>query len=330
MLKGFAWLIFMSIFLVVAGLDWVVRRIRRWRVNRRLDQKGKASPEPSWGGGAFANVLIAAGLFCFYLAAQAGWVKAGWGFGLAGIALLAWGSGIRHQRAHAAHLVKKGEKAKRKGLHEVSVPDKIAHEKLRAAQFAAPITEQIGEITAGVLTIQLFQGHGSGFFVTEDGLALTNLHVVSQDDHFDAKRIGKKVALVGRRIRTAKDELDAALIAVAMDDVRPLRINRALPRIGEDVYAYGTPLDQSLEGTLTRGVVSAIREENGVRMIQSDVSILPGNSGGPLLDKWGNVIGISTEIMTMGGQPTNICRFIPIDEALRRLGFRSPRKPKTE
>ena len=321
MLKGFGLLL-----LGIVGLcDWVSRRIRRWRVNRRLDRKKTSSPKPSGGGGAFANVLIVAGLFCFYLATQAGW-----GFGLAGVALLAWGGGIHQRRAHAAHLVKKGEKAKRKGLHEVSVPDKIAHEKLRAAQFAAPITEQIGEITAGVLTIQLFQGHGSGFFVTEDGLALTNLHVVSQDDHFDAKRIGKKVALVGRRIRTAKDELDAALIAVAMDDVRPLRINRALPRIGEDVYAFGTPLDQSLEGTLTRGVVSAIREENGVRMIQSDVSILPGNSGGPLLDKWGNVIGISTEMMTMGGQPTNICRFIPIDEALRRLGFRSPRKPKTE
>ena len=274
----------------------------------------------------FPKILMVAGLYCFYLAAQEGWA-----YGLAGVALLMWAGSIYHQRARAEHLVEKGKRAKMKGLHEMSVPDKIAHEKLREAQFTLPITEQIGDIKAGVFTVQLFEGHGSGFFVTEDGLALTNLHVVSKDDHFDVKRIGKKVTLAGRRIRAAKDELDAALIAVAMDDVQPLRINRALPRVGEDVYAFGTPLDQSLEGTLTRGVVSAIREENGVRLIQSDASILPGNSGGPLLDKWGNVIGISVELMvTMGGQPTSICRFIPIHEALRRLGFRTPKKPKAE
>ena len=227
-----------------------------------------------------------------------------------------------------AHQAQKKEQAEEHGLHKVAVPKKIGADALSPPQFRATITRQIGKIEAATFTLELLAGHGSGFLVTGGGLALTCAHVVDSDEYFDVKGIGSDERKAGKVVRFADDGLDAALIVVApAKRTKPLRINRAIPKVGDDVYAFGTPLDGSLEGTLTRGVVSAIREEDGIRVIQSDVSILPGNSGGPLLDKWGNVVGISTEIRVMGdGQHTSICRFVPIDEALRRLGFEPAEK----
>jgi serine protease Do len=97
-----------------------------------------------------------------------------------------------------------------------------------------------------------------------------------------------------------------------------LRLNSA-PQVGEEVYAIGTPLSHKLDVTVSRGIVSAYRDEGGLKYIQSDVQIHSGNSGGPLVDKEGNVVGIAVMGMTRGGVSQNLNFFVPISEAIDRL-----------
>jgi serine protease Do len=89
-----------------------------------------------------------------------------------------------------------------------------------------------------------------------------------------------------------------------------------------EVYTIGTPLDAKLGQTVTKGVVSGYREEYGQRMIQSDVNILPGNSGGPLLDRNGNVVGIAVSGMSSLGVGVGVNYFVPIEDALEALRIR--------
>ena len=107
----------------------------------------------------------------------------------------------------------------------------------------------------------------------------------------------------------------------------PIRLD--WPEVGEDIYAIGTPYDHKrLDGTLSKGIISAHRRNfkyEGVRQnfIQSDVEIHAGNAGGPLLDEYGNIIGITAEgyidTETSFGNGLNL--FIPIREALDTLGI---------
>jgi S1-C subfamily serine protease len=89
--------------------------------------------------------------------------------------------------------------------------------------------------------------------------------------------------------------------------------------VGADVYAIGAPLSTSLSNTLTRGVVSGYRVFDGVSHIQSDVSIQPGDSGGPLLDESGNVVGLTRAAMRLGSSTTGVNFFIPITVALQAV-----------
>ena len=83
----------------------------------------------------------------------------------------------------------------------------------------------------------------------------------------------------------------------------------------------GTPLDQRFQGSVTKGVVSATRVYEGRAYIQSDAVVNGGNSGGPLLDEEGSVVGITVSGMEIGGAPVGINLFIPIDDALRALSL---------
>ncbi|MHA1536087.1 MAG: trypsin-like peptidase domain-containing protein [Alphaproteobacteria bacterium] len=98
----------------------------------------------------------------------------------------------------------------------------------------------------------------------------------------------------------------------------PVRPRRA--QIGEAVYAIGSPLGVSLQSTISKGIVSTIRRErNGSIYIQSDVNIQGGSSGGPLIDRFGNAIGITVAGMRRQGVAVGINIFIPIREAIAAL-----------
>ena len=188
-----------------------------------------------------------------------------------------------------------------------------------------PIQGRMLQSRAAVPTIDLGGGHGSGFFITEDGYLLTNDHVVGARRQVTV-RLPNGTELIGEVIRTDPIR-DIALVKVAVTRTAALPLRRKPVEVGEDVYAIGAPMLTQLAQTVTRGIVSAIRIEpivNGgteaLTMIQSDVVIQGGNSGGPLLDASGNVVAVC--VSGIGKLNTGLNFFIPIGEALERLGIR--------
>ncbi len=180
--------------------------------------------------------------------------------------------------------------------------------------FRGSIKKHLGEIRTAVVTIERANAHGSGFLITKDGYLLTNAHVVR-----DGKRISvlfsNGVRVAGNVVRVDKAR-DVALIKIPILVANALPIlQNSLPQTLDTVFALGTPLRRALRSTVTKGIVSAHRKLDGNPYIQADVAISGGNSGGPLLDKMGNVVGIS--VSGYDGQNLNL--FIPIDDALSAL-----------
>lgn len=144
-----------------------------------------------------------------------------------------------------------------------------------------------------VVVIRSSAGIGSGFFVSSAGLLLTNNHVVSIDKTISISLRSGEV-LFGTVVST--DEMrDLALISVNRANTHWLRLGPIEEAsVGTEVTAIGAP-EGFLTWSLTKGIVSAIREVNGMRLIQTDTAINSGNSGGPLISmQSGNVIGINT------------------------------------
>jgi serine protease Do len=160
------------------------------------------------------------------------------------------------------------------------------------------------------------RGVGSGFIVSDDGYVMTNAHVVEGADEVT-------VTLTDRREFKAKvlgadKRSDVALLKVEARNLPSLRIgdsNRI--RVGEWVIAIGSPFN--LENTVTAGIISAKARDTGeyLPLIQSDVAVNPGNSGGPLINMRGEVIGINSQIATLSGAYNGISFAVPIDEVMR-------------
>lgn len=187
---------------------------------------------------------------------------------------------------------------------------------LAGAKSAAPT--KIPDAVGAVVLILSGGGHGSGFLVSTDGYVMTAEHVVGSDKYVKI-RWSDGLEGVGEVIRTDKRR-DVALIKTDPRNRQPLALHRAAPQPGDTVFAIGAPLDVQYQSTVTRGVVSANRIKDGFSFIQSDVTVNPGNSGGPLLDEQGEVLGIADMVLREGGDiPTGINYFVPIDDALRFL-----------
>jgi serine protease Do len=160
------------------------------------------------------------------------------------------------------------------------------------------------------------RGVGSGFIISDDGYVMTNAHVVEGADEVT-------VTLTDRREFKAKvlgadKRSDVALLKVEAKNLPSLRIgdsNRI--RVGEWVIAIGSPFN--LENTVTAGIISAKARDTGeyLPLIQSDVAVNPGNSGGPLINMRGEVIGINSQIATLSGAYNGISFAVPIDEVMR-------------
>ena len=163
-----------------------------------------------------------------------------------------------------------------------------------------------------------FKGLGSGFIISSDGLILTNAHVVRE-----AKDV--TVKLSDRREFTARVlGLDTATdIAVLRIDAKDLPVVRlGDPRnleVGDPVLAIGAPY--GLEQTATSGIVSAkgrsLPGDAVVPFIQTDAAVNPGNSGGPLFDGTGSVVGITSQIYSRSGGFQGVSFAIPINVALK-------------
>jgi serine protease Do len=174
------------------------------------------------------------------------------------------------------------------------------------------------QVAPSVVSVQQNGGFGSGVVIRRDGVILTNAHVVGQAREV---RIGLADGReIGARVLGRDPSVDVAVVRVTGSElpVAPLADSDAL-LVGQTAIAIGNPL--GLERTVTRGVISAIdRSPRGFGLdglIQTDAAISPGNSGGPLLDSRGRVIGINTAVISAPGAsglgfavPINLARDI--------------------
>lgn len=185
-----------------------------------------------------------------------------------------------------------------------------------------PMHEAIDVVLDGVVTVRQSTGHGSGFFISRDGYGLTNAHVVGEAETV-MLRLRSGIEIAAKVLRRDKAR-DVALFKAPIQVLRPLSVTpeARVARL-DDVYAVGTPLDLGLDSTITKGVVSALRrvEEHGrwFDYIQADVAIAPGNSGGPLLDRKANVIGVTVSGYVNKGAFIGMNNFIPIGDGLKVL-----------
>lgn len=160
------------------------------------------------------------------------------------------------------------------------------------------------------------RGVGSGFIISSDGYILTNNHVVAKSNGiFVTLTSGKeyKAKIIGTDPRT-----DVALIKIDAKDLQPLPIGDSNQlKKGQWVLAIGSPF--GLDSTVTSGIVSAINRDTGdyLPFIQTDVAVNPGNSGGPLIDLAGQVVGVNSQIISQSGGFMGISLAIPIDEVMR-------------
>jgi serine protease Do len=163
---------------------------------------------------------------------------------------------------------------------------------------------------------EIQRGVGSGFIISPDGYMLTNAHVVEGADEVT-------VTLTDRREFKAKvlgadSRSDVALLKVDATNLPTLRLGDSNKiRVGEWVIAIGSPFN--LENSVTAGIISAKARDTGeyLPLIQSDVAVNPGNSGGPLINMRGEVIGINSQIATLSGAYNGISFAVPIQEAIR-------------
>lgn len=162
------------------------------------------------------------------------------------------------------------------------------------------------------------QGLGSGFIVKSDGVVLTNAHVVADAEDVTVKLTDKrefKAKVIGA------DKLsDVAVLKIDAKDLPTVKIGDPKHiRVGEWVVAIGSPF--GFENTVTAGIVSAksrtLPDEGYVPFLQTDVAINPGNSGVPLFNLSGEVIGINSQIYSRSGGYQGLSFAIPIDVAMK-------------
>ena len=163
------------------------------------------------------------------------------------------------------------------------------------------VEEIVAKASPSVLRIVGNSNAGSGFVVDAAGYVLTNEHVVAGQSRLTA--ILDDDTRLRARVVSADEQRDIALLRVeGGNGLKPLTFATALKE-GEDVVALGYPLNLSGTITITRGIVSAVRWFNGVKHVQTDAAVNPGNSGGPLLNGRGEVVGMnSTAIRRIAGR----------------------------
>lgn len=207
----------------------------------------------------------------------------------------------------------------------------------RVAIKAQPLSRQPFAKTAehGRKTAVMIQkfGHGSGFFISDQGHILTNAHVVGDGRRIRVVSADKKYAATAEILRLDRVR-DVALLK--LEDlpkglsIVTLPIRTDWPGVGEDVYTIGAPMDSRvLRDTVTKGIVSAHRKNmklDGPRQnfIQMDATVHAGNSGGPVLDEDGNIVGMTVAGLSLpesNGAGIGLNYFIPIAEALEALNI---------
>lgn len=186
-----------------------------------------------------------------------------------------------------------------------------------------PLVEEVSPVVTSISTDVKSAGRtrggpsGSGFIISTDGYVLTNHHVVAEAETI-------KVHLKDGRVFTAKkvgedEDADVALLKIDASNLKAAKIgNLEALKPGAWVLAFGAPF--GLEHSVSAGIVSgkgrSLRWNQYVPFIQSDVAINSGNSGGPLVNINGEVVGINSQILSSNGGSIGLSFSIPIDLAM--------------
>lgn len=187
----------------------------------------------------------------------------------------------------------------------------------KPVKFTQP-SQMISTSIQSVVTVKHNAGHGSGFLISDDGYILTNWHVVQgQDDITVTFSNGLSLPV---KVFSYDEDYDLALLKVPGSGYKALTLGDSdSVLVGSDLVAIGTPRDTDLGQTVTKGILSGKRQYQDHQYLQTDVSVHPGNSGGPLLDGNGKVIGIIT-YKYKDAEGLNFA--IPSNAAIERLGIK--------
>ena len=163
----------------------------------------------------------------------------------------------------------------------------------------------------------LMRGQGSGFVVSQDGYIITNAHVVENADIVTVRMTDRR-EYRAKVVGTDKQS-DIAVLKVDAKGLQTVTLGKsANANVGEWVVAIGSPF--GFENSVTAGIVSAkarsLPDANYTQFIQTDVAVNPGNSGGPLFNLAGEVIGINSQIYSRSGGFQGISFAIPIEVAM--------------
>jgi S1-C subfamily serine protease/AAA+ superfamily predicted ATPase len=203
-----------------------------------------------------------------------------------------------------------------------TMPEKISDTLVKIpvlARSVTPLSEGTSALQAAVVTIKAENGHGSGFFISRDGYLLTNQHVVD-DNKFVTIKLTTGRQMPGEVLRSHKAR-DVALVKVNESAMNALPLQLEPPDVAAEVYAVGTPYSETYSTTISKGIVSAYRTVDDLKLMQSDAAIHGGSSGGAMVDRFGNVVAISLSGITNSVEKlgTSLNFFIPIADALKFL-----------
>jgi len=161
------------------------------------------------------------------------------------------------------------------------------------------------------------RGVGSGFIISSDGIILTNAHVVDSADEVTVKLTDKREFTA--KVMGVDKTTDIAVLKIAAQDLPYVKVgDPKATKVGEWVVAIGQPF--GFENTVTSGIVSAksrsLPGDSYVPFIQTDAAVNPGNSGGPLFNLKGEVIGVNSQIFSRSGGFQGLAFAVPIDVAM--------------
>jgi|SoiMethySBSTD1v2_1073268.scaffolds.fasta_scaffold17257_4 serine protease Do len=163
----------------------------------------------------------------------------------------------------------------------------------------------------------MMRGQGSGFIVSQDGYIVTNAHVVENADYVTVRLTDRREFRA--KVVGADKQTDIAVLKIEARSLPTVTLGKsANANVGEWVVAIGSPF--GFENSVTAGIVSAkarsLPDANYTQFIQTDVAVNPGNSGGPLFNLAGEVIGINSQIYSRSGGFQGISFAIPIEVAM--------------
>ena len=183
----------------------------------------------------------------------------------------------------------------------------------------------ISKARAGVIGIRGRSGSGSGIVISSRGLALTNFHVIEGELEGQVEAVLPDGGSFPVTVMRYDEAADIALVRISCpSDCTTVDLSAEDPEIGSEVYVIGTPVSAALSQSVTRGIVSGIREAGELTYLQTDAAANPGNSGGPIVDATtGMVIGVLT-LKIVAENIEGISFGLSIHDALERLKIEYP------